>query len=77
MNRPELTPKQAFAAMFLFLERYDARTSGNGEGELGTLLGDLQLNPADGRSCDPAAWADWLAAIDDVLEREQPGSMQK
>jgi len=75
MRKFRLSPEQALAAMSGFLEKYHVRTSGNGE--LGALLGDLEINPRDGRTCDPAAWADWLGAIDEVLEREQLMSAPK
>jgi hypothetical protein len=69
MKKQRLSPEQAFAAMSLFLERYSARTSG---GDLPALLGDLQINHRDGRPFDPAAWTDWLSAIEDVLgERDR------
>jgi hypothetical protein len=64
-----LTPEQALAAMSIFLEKYYARTGA--EGDIDAVLGDLQVNLLDGRTNDPAAWADWLTAIDEALQREQ------
>jgi hypothetical protein len=76
MRKQRLSSEQAFAAMSVFLDRYYARTSGNGD--LGALLGDLQVNRRDGRPLDPAARTDWLAAIEAVLEApdraEQPAA---
>jgi hypothetical protein len=65
MRKQRLSAEQAFAAMSVFLEKYHARTGGNGD--LGALLGDLQVNGRDGLPFDPAAWADWLAAVEEVL----------
>ena len=46
--------------MVCFLEAYWERTQSD---EIGALLGGLALD-ADGRPMDPAAWSDWLAAIE-------------
>ncbi len=56
-----MTPEEAYRAMFAFLEATWERT-GRGD-ELGALLGGLALD-ADGRPMDPAAWTDWLAAVE-------------
>ena len=69
MKKKRLSAEQAFAAMGIFLEKYYER--GSAEGDLAVLLGDLQLNEDDGLPFDPAAWTDWLAAIDEVLERDR------
>jgi hypothetical protein len=63
--RKQLSPERAFAAMALFLERYLARTGDSDD--LAALLGDIQINERDGFPRDPAAWTDWLAAVEDVL----------
>ncbi len=55
-----LTQEQAFRAMFLFLEGYwsEFRTA-----TIADVLSDL--NPAEaGESSDPAAWHDWLRAVE-------------
>lgn len=65
MRKQRLSPEQAFAAMVLFLERYCAR-GGCGD-DLAGLLGDIHINERDGLPIDPAAWTDWLSAIEDVL----------
>jgi len=57
-----LTPEQGFRAMFLFLDSYwsEFKTA-----TLADVLGDLQ--PAgEGQSSDPAAWNDWLRAVESV-----------
>jgi hypothetical protein len=65
MKKKPLTPEQAFSAMTIFLSRYYERTEG--KGELGAILGDIQVN-RQGLPFDPAAWDDWLAAINQALE---------
>jgi hypothetical protein len=68
MKKQRLSPQQALAAMAIFLERYRVRTGESDD--LSGLLGDIQINPRDGRTFDPAAWADWLSAIETAIERE-------
>ncbi|HLY44255.1 MAG TPA: hypothetical protein VKQ73_01645 [Stellaceae bacterium] len=68
MRKKMLSPEQAFRAMFIFLKEYHDRTGG--QSELGSVLSDIQMNLwADGLPADPAAWGDWLAAIEAVLEK--------
>jgi len=74
MRKKALSPEQAFRAMFIFLKEYYDRTGGTSE--LGAVLSDLQLNRADSLPADPAAWDDWLAAIDAVLE-ERAGPAER
>ena len=64
MRKKLLTPEQAFQAMFAFLSAYYERTGGTAD--LGEVLGDIQQTK-DGSTMDPAAWGDWLAAIDAVF----------
>ena len=66
MKKKLSSPEQAFRAMFIFLNEYHRRTSG--EAQLGGVLGDIQLNERDAMPADPAAWGDWLAAIDDARD---------
>jgi len=68
MKRQRLSPEQAFAAMSIFLERYRTRTH---DGDLSALLGDIQINERDSRPLDPAAWSDWLDAIEEALHRTE------
>lgn len=61
-----LTAEQGFAAMFAYLNSYweEFKTA-----NLVDVLGDM--NPAQGgRSADPAAWEDWLAAVRKVTSRD-------
>lgn len=53
--------------MSAFLEPYYDRIGG--DGDLGALLGDLQINRAAGSPLDPA-WTDWLLAAEEILERQ-------
>ena len=70
MQKKMLSPEQAFRAMFIFLKEYYDRTGGTSE--LGAVLSDIQTNLwADGRPADPAAWGDWLAAIEAALEKSK------
>jgi hypothetical protein len=63
----QLSEKQAYAAMFAFLEhRYDMTKSD----DLGALLGSMSLLP-DGKTVDPAIWEDWL----DAMHKAQAGSV--
>lgn len=59
-----LSKLQAFEAMRKFLEGYYARTSSD---DVGSLLSDM-LFLDDGGTADPAAWQDWLDAIEDALK---------
>ena len=70
MKNKLLSSEQAFQAMFVFLNEYYQRTSERAE--LGDVLGDIQLNK-DGMTADPAAWDDWLAAINEAMEMPQKG----
>ena len=67
MKKKFLSSEQAFQAMFAFLNDYYQRTAG--KAELGDVLGDIQVNESDGMPADPAAWADWISAIDTVVKK--------
>jgi hypothetical protein len=68
MKKHRLSPEQALAAMSIFLEHYRART---GDGDVSALLGDLQVNARDGRPFDPAAWSDWMEAVEQALQQSE------
>jgi hypothetical protein len=70
MKKQGLSPEQAFKAMTVFLERYYER--GDKTGDLALVVGELQINPQDGAPMDPAAWRDWLAAVDAALHAPEP-----
>jgi hypothetical protein len=61
-----LSKREAYAAMFAFLEEIYQRTE---SADLGALLGGMSLLK-DGGTADPAAWADWEAAVRKVKERK-------
>ena len=56
-----LNEKEAYNAMVSFLDSYYQRTKSD---DVGSLLGDLMML-SDGTTADPAAWEDWLQAIDE------------
>ena len=65
MKKKLLSPEQAFRAMLIFLDEYDQRTTG--KAELRDVLGDIQLIRTDRMPADPAAWGDWLSAVNMAL----------
>ncbi len=64
----EITVMQAYKAMLAFLEREYNLTHSD---ELGGLLGGYQLTSDSGATMDPAAWPDWVSAINQVLEGDK------
>ena len=58
----DLTKKEAYLAMFSFLEKQYALTKSD---DLGALLGGMAFLQ-DGGTVDPAAWDDWENAIREV-----------
>jgi hypothetical protein len=67
-----MTEKQAYAAMFRFLEQLYVRTKSN---ELGGLLGGMSLL-RDGSPADPAIADDWRQAVQYALKGGEPGSLE-
>ena len=62
-----LTVLQAYKVMIEFLNGYYYRL---GEPDLlGVLLGGFQLLEGE-KTTDPAAWDDWLKAINNVIQQE-------
>jgi hypothetical protein len=59
-----LNEKQAYKAMFLFLEHLYILTNDDG---LGAVLGSMQLLK-DGEPIDRAHWTDWIQAIEKVID---------
>ncbi len=59
-----LTKKQAYASMYVYLKAIYERT---GSDDLGSLLGGMSLL-GDGGTVDPAAWADWEHAVQQVVD---------
>ena len=62
----KLSYQEAFTAMQFFLEKYYEETSSD---DIGCLLGEISMNIwSDGSTGDPAAWSEWLQAINKVLK---------
>jgi hypothetical protein len=60
METDRISLREAYLAMFEFLDGLYQRTKSDA---LGSLLGDLSLLP-DGKTADPAAWGDWLRCVE-------------
>ena len=63
MTDKRLTEKEAFLAMYSFLDEYCQITKAD---EIGALLGSMSLL-ADGGTADPAIEQDWKKAVEMVL----------
>ena len=63
-----MTEKQAYAAMFRFLDGIYRRTKFD---QLGAVLGGMSLLH-DGCPADPAVTADWAEAVDYAISGGQP-----
>ncbi len=61
----DLTQKQAYFAMYLFLcELYEKA----GLDQLGGILGGMSLLD-DGTPADPGYWSDWLRMVENVTKQ--------
>lgn len=69
--KKNLTLFEAYKAMYTFLDGYYFQM--NKPNEIGALLGDLRIL-ANGKPVDPAAWEDWLIAVQKVLDVEKSSS---
>lgn len=67
----KLTEKEAFAAMFAFLEHRFSLTASD---DLASLLGGMSLLP-DGAPADAALWQDWLNAVHKAKAGEVRGNL--
>lgn len=63
-NQINLTEKEAYAAMYVFLVKLYERTQSD---DLGGLLGDMSTT-GDGETADPAAWHEWLQCVAQVKQ---------
>ena len=63
----DLTVEQAYRAMFLYLEELYNNTH---SGDLAGFLGGMVL-ASDGKTMDPAAWNDWIRAVNKILEEKK------
>jgi hypothetical protein len=69
---PDLTKKEAYLAMFSFLEKQYALTKAD---DIGALLGGMSLLQ-DGGTADPAMWEDWEKAITKVKAGQSDASLK-
>lgn len=60
MKEHLLSEREAYLAMYTFLVKHQQRTNSD---DLGSLLGDMQINNYDGKPMDAALWNDWLKSI--------------
>jgi hypothetical protein len=68
----DLTPEQAYLAMFSFLEGLYERSKAD---DVGALLGSMSLLP-DGRPSDPAFVEDWRLAVEAALTGKVDAAMR-
>ena len=64
-----LTIKEAYLAMYAFLNIHFERFPQETEGQIAIVLGELSLL-ADGGPVDPAAWSDWQTCVQKALANE-------
>lgn len=62
----QMSEKRAFMAMVFYLEAYYARTNYD---IIGGILSDLMLVDDDSHTADPAAWEDWMDAVDKAMKQ--------
>lgn len=67
-----MTSKEAYAAMFHFLEQLHLRTRSD---ELGSLLGAMSILD-DGSPADPAMTADWQKAVEYAVKGGDPAPLE-
>jgi len=63
----KLSNKEAFEAMFFYLNNLYERTNSD---DLGGFLGDMLLME-DGEPVDSAVWSDWMAAVKEVRNKDR------
>ena len=61
----QLDEFEAFDAMRVFLWRYWKRSNSE---EVASLLGDVNYSTDPSYTADPAAWNDWMACVQGVLD---------
>lgn len=66
MDKFNLDEKEAYKAMFFFLEHLYEMTK---DDSLGGILGSMLLLE-DGQPIDRAYWQDWLAAVQKVIQQK-------
>jgi hypothetical protein len=71
LGRPEEQPlsvRQAYLAMYKFLEDYQQRGSSD---DIFMLLHAMRLT-GDDETTDPGSWSDWLRSVEEAKRDEQP-----
>lgn len=66
-----MNEKQAYLAMFSFLEDYYMRTKSD---EIGAMLGAMSL-ASDGKPMDMAYWLEWERAIEKTISNSVDAEM--
>jgi hypothetical protein len=66
-EQDRISVRDAYRAMFCFLEAYFERTKAD---EITVLLGSLDL-AEDGGPMDLAMWQDWLTAVQGAIPRDR------
>ena len=67
-----LTEKEAYAAMYAYLDTVYDRTKSD---DLGGLLGDMST-VGDGETADPAVWHEWLECVEQVKQNKVDTSLK-
>lgn len=62
----KITPLEAYKAMIIFLDEYHYRF---GQDSVASVLGSIHLID-ENRTADPAAWEDWLEAVNKVVQEK-------
>lgn len=68
MDKNYLSFLEGYKAMNAFLDELYNITKSD---DLGSFLGGMAFNLADGKTMDPAAWIDWLRAVEQVRGQQQ------
>lgn len=69
----KLTEKEAYQAMFMFLEHFYSTTDSD---ELGWMLGSMSFLE-DGSTADSAMWEIWLESIDKMKQSDDDAFLLK
>lgn len=72
MQDKSLSSREAYLAMFSFLEDYYSRTQSD---EIGSMLSGLCLM-SDGKPMDPAYWDEWEQAVQKALNGNVDAEMR-
>jgi hypothetical protein len=73
MAENTMTINEAFAATYYYLLAHYNRTRNPAEGsslDVGTLVSDMAILE-DGGTADPAAWHDWMLAVEQAREDKE------